>query len=327
MPFTIIQEDITSLKTDAIVNAANTQLLMGGGVCGAIFSKAGAHELQEYCDKLAPIHTGEAVITPGFRLKAKYIIHTAGPIYQEKQKDECRRLLNACYRNSLGLAEKNHCESIAFPLISAGIYGYPKEEAIAIATSSIKEFLLHSDMHVYLTIFGRDSITIQSRLQESLNRYLAENYTIDQIGAAFSSYLMKSCNQYEADELTEYGEADFSDLLKELDEPFNEALFRLIDAKGMRDVEVYKRANIDRKLFSKIRSHKNYIPKKKTILALCIALKLNLKETEDLLEKAGYALSHSSQFDVIMEYFIVHQIYDIYEINEVLFKYDQPLLG
>lgn len=324
MPFTIVQQDITEMHTDAIVNAANTRLLMGGGVCGAIFSKAGARQLQEACDRLSPIHTGEAVITPGFHLKAKYIIHTAGPVYAESKKDECRQLLKASYRNSLELAEEKKCTSIAFPLISAGIYGYPKEEALETAIETIKEFLKNSDMHVYLTIFGRETVSIQERLKDSLDRYISENYTIDEIGAVFSRSMM---NLPEAEEFMECSKASAADFDFELDESFQETLFRLIDQKNMTDVEVYKRANMDRKLFSKIRSKKNYIPKKHTILALCIALRLSLKETKDLLEKAGYALSHSNRFDIIIEYFIVHQDYDIYEINEVLFRYDQPLLG
>jgi O-acetyl-ADP-ribose deacetylase (regulator of RNase III) len=151
MPFTIIRQDITKMKVDAIVNAANTGLLRGGGVCGAIFNAAGAYELQEACDKLAPIKTGDAVVTPGFALSAKYVIHTAGPVYRDGKSGE-EAALRACYINSLKRAVENGCESVAFPLISSGIYGYPKDKALEVATGAIHGFLEGHDMEVYLAV-------------------------------------------------------------------------------------------------------------------------------------------------------------------------------
>lgn len=156
MPFTIVRQDITKMKVDAIVNAANTELLMGGGVCGAIFHAAGAGQLQEACNKLAPIKTGQAVITPGFKLPAKYIIHTAGPIYRQDDAEKCEALLRSAYRESLALAKQRQCESIAFPLISSGIYGYPKSEALKVATKTLEEFLETHDMDVYLAVFDKN---------------------------------------------------------------------------------------------------------------------------------------------------------------------------
>ena len=152
MPFRIIQNDITKMNVDAIVNAANTNLQMGGGVCGAIFKAAGANELQAVCNKLAPIKTGEAVITPGFALAAKYIIHTAGPVYRDGKHNE-EALLRAAYTNALQRATEHNCQSIAFPLISSGIYGYPKAEALKAAASAIQDFLTDHDIDVSLVVF------------------------------------------------------------------------------------------------------------------------------------------------------------------------------
>lgn len=334
MPFMIVRQDITKMKADAIVNAANTELLMGGGVCGAIFRAAGEEKLREACEKLAPIHTGGAVITPGFDLPAKYIIHAAGPVYDHRDKERCARLLFSAYTESMKLALENGCGSIAFPLISSGIYGYPKAEALQVATSAVTDFLSENDMDVYLAVFDRDAFVVSEQLMGGVDAYIDEHYInahdlgrgrlLDVEAAA----LLKADHPIMEALSKKKALADsLDDMIDHMDEPFSTALLKLIDAKGRTDVDVYKRANIDRKLFSKIRSVKGYTPKKPTILALAIALELTLDETDSLLERAGYALSHASKFDVIVEYFIVNGKYDIFEINEVLFKYDQPLLG
>lgn len=339
MPFTIVRQDITKMRVDAIVNAANTELQMGGGVCGAIFQAAGAERLQAACDKLSPIQTGGAAITPGFKLPAKYVIHAAGPVYSRWDKEQSRALLRSAYLESLKLAEKNHCESIAFPLISSGIYGYPKDEALEVARQSIGEFLQDHDMDVYLAVFDKSSFLIGETLLGRVEQYIDQHY-VDERQAGRRGLLKVEEDALEAARpfnaappaMPMAGAAampppNLSDLMKNLDEPFSDALLKLIDQKGKTDVEVYKRANLDRKLFSKIRTGKGYTPKKPTILALAVALELTLDETDDLLERAGYALSHASKFDVIVEYFIVSGQYDIFQINEVLFAYDQPLLG
>jgi len=322
MPFSIIRQDITRMKVDAIVNAANTALKMGGGVCGAIFAAAGARELQAACDKLAPIKTGEAVLTPGFNLPARYVIHAAGPVYCEDKKEESERLLRAAYINSLRLAVENKCESIAFPLISSGIYGYPKEEALKVAVAAIKDFLQEQDIDVTLVLFDKSSFIVSRRLLGEIESYIDEHY----VSARQKSRRQLLDTEKQALTLVE-APAPLDDLLDRLDESFSQMLLRLIDAKGLTDVQVYKRANLDRKLFSKIRSNKDYMPSKRTALALAVALELNLEETAELLQRAGYALSHAVIADVIVEYFIANGKYDIYEINQVLFAYDQPLLG
>lgn len=335
MPFTLARQDITKMQVDAIVNAANTELQVGGGVCGAIFHAAGARELQEACDKLAPIQTGEAAITPGFGLPAQYVIHAAGPVYSRHDPAHSRELLRSAYINSLKLATENSCRSIAFPLISSGIYGYPKDEALEVARLAIEEYLQEHNLVVYLAVFDKSSFQIGKALLGDVESYIDQHYV--------------DVHTYDRSQLLEVEEDAFreaaypgvcaaakpmaapsqglDDWMEHLDEPFSAALLKLIDQKRKTDVEVYKKANMDRKLFSKIRTGKGYTPKKPTILALAIALELTLPETDDLLERAGYALSHASKFDVIVEYFIVNRKYDIFEINEVLFAYDQPLLG
>ncbi len=358
MPFTIIRQDITKMKVDAIVNAANTNLRMGGGVCGAIFNAAGPEKLQAACDKKAPIQTGEAVITPGFALPAKYIIHTAGPVYHQWTPKESEQLLRSAYTESLKLAKKKNCESIAFPLISSGIYGYPKAEALRVATDAIRDFLDQEEMDVYLAVFDRKALEVSEDLMGRVESYIDQHYTdthqirrrpdweghfnqpmdmesmalpdaaqMESPRASKSSMGGGLFNKKIQKESGKSSSEPFDRLMDRLDEPFNEALLRTIDRKGLTDAEVYKKANIDRKLFSKIRKGNGYMPGKKTILALSIALELTLEETDDLLERAGYALSHSQKFDVIVEYFIINGQYDIFEINNVLFKYDQPLLG
>lgn len=332
MPLTIVRQNIVKIKVDAIVNAANTGLQMGGGVSGAIFHAAGERELQAACDKLAPVKVGKAAITSGFGLPAKYVIHAVGPVYHRWSRKRCRELLASAYESALKLAAENGCESIAFPLISGGTYGYPKEEALEVARQSIERFLKTFDMDVYLAVFDPSAFQIGKALLGRVESYIDEHYVKSH------TFTQNRAVEFEAEALEQTGAFSMpmpmmaaapalSELLDDLDEPFSDTLLRLIDQKGKTDVEVYKKANIDRKLFSKIRKGQGYTPKKPTILALAIALELTLSETDNLLERAGYALSHASKFDVIVEYFIVNRNYDIFEINEVLFAYDQPLLG
>ena len=339
MPFEIVRSDITKMSVDAVVNAANSALATGGGVCGAIFAAAGYDQLDRACRAIGHCDVGQAVITEGFHLPARYVIHAVGPIWRGGGQNEAA-LLRSCYISSLQLAEKNGCQSIAFPLISSGIYGYPKAEALKIAVSAIAEFLLEHEMQVYLAIFDRNAMLLSEKLHSNLKSYIDDHYVDAHL---FDRRFQMESISY-ARQLSEQDamaapmaasmpapeakpkKRSLKDLLGHLDESFSRMLLRLIDEKGMTDVEVYKRANIDRKLFSKIRKD-GYNPSKQTAIALAIALRLNLDETKDLLGKAGYSLSHSSKFDVIIEYFIEEGFYDIYEINEALFAFDQRLLG
>ena len=336
MPLEIIRHDLTKMKVDAIVNAANTELKMGGGVCGAIFQAAGVEELKQACDEKGGCPVGQAVITDGFRLPAKYIIHTPGPIWKGGSHQEATLLKNS-YQHSLELAIKHQCESVAFPLISTGIYGYPKEEALQIAITTISSFLFNHDMYVYLVVFDKASFGLSQKLYHSINEYIDEQY-VDEVETTFSRRQDRFTNEplleSEAivDDVSEkhsdiFIENSLVNLLEDLDESFSERLLRMIDEKGMTDVETYKRANIDRRLFSKIRNETDYSPKKKTVLAFAIALKLDEDQTNNLLSAAGYTLSHSSKFDVIIKFFIQQGKYNIHEINEALFAFDQTLLG
>lgn len=343
MPFQILHNDITKMNTDAIVNAANSKLLMGGGVCGAIFRAAGKDELQRECDEIKICPVGKAVITKGYNLKSKYIIHTVGPIYKDGASNE-RELLKSAYETSLKLAKDYNLKSIAFPLISSGIYGYPKEEALDIAVSTIKEFLNHNDMEIYLVVFDRKAVQLSEGLYEGIKHYIEDFYEDDDYRLRKKECGLGNEDLLELKKLEEISENEFclmessyktndfnkrslESILDNIDESFSQMLLRLIDEKGKNDVQVYKKANMDRKLFSKIRSNKSYNPKKTTALSLAIGLELSLDETKDLLSKAGYTLSPSQKFDLIVEYFIKNKNYDIFIINEALFSFEQPLLS
>lgn len=333
MPFNIIRADITKMETDAIVNAANSRLLMGGGVCGAIFNAAGAEKMQAACDKIGFCGLGEAVITKGFNLKAKYVIHTVGPIYKAGNTVQEKQLYSA-YANSLKLAKSKRIKSIAFPLISSGIFGYPKSEAITVARQAIKDFLKDNDMDIYLVVYDRDAFEISKGLFDRIKSYIAETLVLPQsYDRRIDSHSIPiERSVYESEMMFPQMTANnasrsLDDLLKNLDETFSQMLLRLIDERNLKVSEVYKKANIDRKLFSKIRKDKNYRPKKSTVLSFAIALRLSLDETKDILGKAGFALSPSSRADVIVEYFIENENYDIFEINEALFAFDEQPLG
>lgn len=330
MSLEIVRNDITKMKVDAIVNAANSLLKMGGGVCGAIFHAAGEEELQAECDEIGSCKVGDAVITGGYHLFAKHIIHAVGPIWQGGKHNE-EKLLHDCYRNALNLAKKHELESIAFPLISSGIYGYPKDQAIQVAINAISEFLMEHEMKVYLVVFDRKSFVLSEKLFSAIEKYIDDHY-VEEHTRHESSRVIEQYEYLQTHEMVsapspKTKRRSLAEVLGHLDESFSEMLLRLIDEKEMTDVETYKRANIDRKLFSKIRSTKSYNPSKATAIAFAIALKLNLDETKDLLGKAGYTLSQSNKFDVIIQYFIEDGNYDIHEMNEVLFAFEQVLLG
>lgn len=348
MPLQFVRNDITKMECDAIVNAANETLLGGGGVDGAIHRAAGPALLSE-CIQLHGCKTGCAKITKGYNLKCKYIIHTVGPVWHGGDRDE-EKLLRSCYESSLRLAKEYNCKSIAFPLISTGVYGYPVSKGLKVAIDTAVNFLMENDMLIYIVFFGKDSTAVGNNLISDLKQYIDDNYVEAHTDPDFElmrsmhiSNILDSCEIQQvpynhvpqgdrvcsaALEETEKGNAPLSDYLKNVkDESFSQMLLRKIDESGITDSECYHRANIDRKLFSKIRSNPNYRPAKPTVLAFCIALHLSLNETREMLMKAGYALSHSSVFDIVVEYFIINNIYDIYQINEALFELDQKLLG
>lgn len=344
MPLQIIRQDITKMKVDAIVNTTNAKMVGYSGVDLAVHEGAGPL-LDEECQRIAPLGLGTAKITKGYNLDAKYIIHTSGPIWRGGLIGESI-ILKSCYIESLKLALKYNCSSVAFPLISSGVYGYPKDKVLKFAIEVITEFLFEHEIMVYLCVFDRTSYEFSKKLFTEISEIIDDKYVeehdedcIAELEAFDEEPLserlapkMSPCVPViSKDTYSTVGSAKSKSLreyMEEMDKPFAYKLFDLIDERGMSDVECYKKANVDKKTFSKIKCNpKTYKPSKQTAVAFAIALKLNLEETQDLLASAGLTLSRSFTFDKIIRYFIQKEIYDIFEINEALFEFDQILLG
>lgn len=338
MPFLMIRNDITKVHADAIVNPSNTELMEGSGTSRGIYQAAGEAELIEACRKIGGCAIGEAVITPAFRLPAKYIIHAAGTVWTDGTHGESD-ILYRTYWNSMKLAAAYHLESIAFPLLSSGNYGYPKDEALKVAVHAISDFLMEEEMRVYLVLYDRNALAVSRKLFASVEEYIDDHYVEekDEEYPYRASFFEDRTGRFEV-----YGSPVFSPqqqpegfaparslerLVNFQNETFSQMLLRLIDERGLKDAYVYKKANVDRRHFSKIRNDVNYAPNKKTVIAFAIALELSMDETKDLLMRAGFAFSCCSKSDVIICYFIENGMYDIFEINEMLFAYGQPVLG
>ena len=337
------------MTVDAIVNTTNEEMVGYSGVDYAVHKGAGPM-LDIECAAIAPLGLGTAKITKGYNLDAKYIIHTSGPIWQGGLVGESI-ILKSCYIESLKLAVANGCKSVAFPLISSGTYGYPKDQVLRFATKVITEFLYDHELMVYLCIFDRTSYEFSKTLFSEISEIIDDSddkyealCDCDDFG--FSDYpVLESrilCDEAVFEERTctapsmakdshPYGSArdkTLAEYMKQMDKPFAYKLFDLIDERGMTDVECYKKANVDKKTFSKIKCNPDtYKPSKQTAVAFAIALNLNFDETQDLLASAGLTLSRSFKFDKIIRYFIQKEIYDIFLINEALFEFDQVLLG
>lgn len=339
MPLKIVRNDITKMELDAIVSATDPALSGSGGADGSIQRAAGHRFLLK---RLGALRPGEAKITRAGGLPCKYLIYTVGPVWQGGDRGEAE-LLASCYRKCLELAKRKGCKSLAFPLISSGSFGCPKDLALHTAVSAISSFLLNSEMEVYLVVYDRQAYRLSSKLFADIKSYIDDNYVQEQSalwarrGLPMNRAMPAAERGLESQELS--GEPEdlaplmasrgpsLEELLGRLDESFSQMLLRKIDEAGMSDAQCYKKANIDRKLFSKIRSDINYRPSKPTAIALAVALELPLPEMKELLEKAGFALSHSSKFDIVVEYFVSRGNYNIFEINEALFAFDQRLLG
>ncbi len=351
MPFEIIRGDITEIKADAIVNAANPDPVIGSGVDAGIHKKAGP-KLLKARKKIGPIAVGQAAVTAAFDLDAKFVIHAVGPVWEGGRFGE-EALLRQCYDNALALAAKKRCRSVAFPLLSAGNYGFPKAVALQIAVNAFSAFLMEHEMRIVLVVFDRDAFALSEKLFQSVQSYIDEHYIRQKLqeeySVADSSNVSRAIRErrqrrrleaqvFRSEPLEEdtflpmaapaaAAPASLDEMLQETDAGFSETLLKLIDRAGKKDAEIYKKANIDRKLFSKIRSNPAYKPSKATALAFAVALELDLEETRDFIGRAGYALSHSSKFDIIVEYFILRKNYNVMELNETLFAFDQPLIG
>lgn len=333
MPLHIIRQDIIRLECDAIVNATNNSLLGDGGVDGTIHKIAGDKLLEE-CKMLGGCDTGDAKITKGYNLPCKYVIHTVGPVWQGGEFGE-KELLESCYKKALTLAKENNCETVAFPLISSGIYGYPKEKALSVAVATISEFLFDNEMTVYIVVFDKESYQISEELFDDVQEYIDDNY-VDK-NADYCAYnrrrrIRSECN-FDVGAFPLEGKAlmpsgmSLEDMLSKIDDNFSVTLLKLIDVKGITDVECYKKANVSKQTWYKIMNERGYKPSKNTVICFAIALELSLEETKHLLSTVGFTLSKSSKFDIIIEYFLLNEEYNIFTINETLFKFDQVCLG
>lgn len=344
MPLVLTRDDVSRVDAEAVVNAANEHLSVGGGVCGAIFEAAGRRELESACKQLGGCPTGSAVVTPGFGLKARWIIHAVGPIWRGGSWGE-DALLRSAYRSALERASELGVRSVALPLISTGIFGFPIDRALAIATSEISAFLDRvQDVEVRLVVFDRAAFAACLADYGEVAACVDEEYVDarrghDRMGDLRLS--MPACGAA-ADVISGdaapggscFGSArpiaderELKDLLVHLDTSFSQAVLSLIDERGLTDAAVYKKANLSRQVFSKLRKDDGYRPAKPTAVALAIALELDMDQTRELLQRAGYALSTASTFDAIVRYYIERHSYDIVAINQMLFAFDQPLLG
>ena len=341
MPLQIIRQDITKMRADAIVNTTNEEMIGYSGVDLAIHTIAGA-ELDAECAKLAPLGLGQAKISGAYGLPCKYVIHTSGPVWRGGLVGESI-ILRSCYIESLKLAVKSGCRSIAFPLISSGVYGYPKDQVLKFAIQTITEFLFDHELTVYLCVFDKESYSFSQKLFSDIQEFINDEYVDEHdedFNEAFDGIIdempMAKCIQAPmcADAMMPHKRETSSaagkslrEYMKQMDRSFQEMLFDLIDESGMTDVECYKKANVDKRTFSKIKSNKDYKPSKQTVIAFAISLQLDMDTTQELLATAGFTLSRSKVFDKIIRYFIHNGNYDIFEINEALFEFDQQLLG
>ena len=335
MPFTIIRNDITKVEADAVVNTANPKPIYGSGTDRAIYRAAGEEQLLRARKKIGEIKPGEARETEAFGLRADYIIHTVGPSWSGGQFGE-RDVLRSCYENTLKLADQLKCRSIAFPLISTGAYGFPKSEALNIALSEIGKFLLIHDMEIILVVFDKDSLILSESMIGEIDRFIDDSSVDALRKSEYDRRRLDDIRRYRSGAETSQNLSgtsdafiaalDLEDYISRAGMSFRDKLFELIDRSGMTDVEVYKKANIDRKVFSSIKCKKDYKPKKTTAVAFAIALELDIHQLYDLLSRAGFTLDPSNRFDRIIEYYVRKRNYNIYEINCALFDHDLPLL-
>ena len=344
MPFEIVRNDIANMYVDAIVNTANPKPVIGQGVDSRLHEKAGPGLLNAR-KAIGCIDVGNAAVTPAFGLDANIVIHTVGPVWMGGKYGE-EQLLRSCYDRSLMLATEHNCQSIAFPLISSGNYGFPKDKALQIAIGAFSSFLLEHEMQIYLVVFDRHAYKLSEKLFQGIASYIDQHYVDAQAKAVYGApermrrnnverrrqkaVWESSCTEERVPSLPmpcSTGYVSLDDFLKKKDAGFTETLLGLIEKSGMKNSAVYKKANISKQHFSKIINDPNAKPSKQTAIALALALELDLRDTRDLIGRAGYALTNSSTFDLIIQYFIEKKQYNVIEINIALYEFDQSLLG
>ena len=390
MPFQIVRNDITKMNVDAIVNTANPMPGYGPGIDTAVYEAAGVDKLLEKRKEIGNIEPGHSVITNGYDLPAKYIIHTVGTSWKDGNSGE-EEVLRSCYRTVFDLTVENNIESLAIPLLASGSYGFPKGIALRIALSEIEAFMAGHDLELFLVVFDEKSFSLSSELYGDIDEYINDNYVEEKkkeeyppdyrpgsdrrrmassmdmaptmsmaqsmlgSGSTFHAAGMaspmsqkkseKKSRKFFADKKAEAvcdfavleeevclakaapDERSLDDVIKNIDKTFMELVFSFADERGISDVELQKKANLDRKAFSKLKCGTTKNPSKSTALALSVALKLSLDDTKDLLSRAGLALSPCSKQDLIVQYFIEREAYDIFEINIALFEHGEQILG
>ena len=315
MPFTIIKDDITNIEVDAIVNSTSSTGEIPGGAEASIFEESGP-DLHQARLEIGTLEVTQAMLTKGYNLLSKYVIHVLGPKYENESDDLLQ--LKDTYDNVLQVARSAKCRSIAFPLISTGFFGYPKKTALKVAEDVIMDFLSKEEMDIYLVVYDDESYLSSLELYNDVSEYIDDNLI-------YEKELRTSDAYYSFDSLEEVEKLE--NRLTNIDEGFSNTLMKLVEDSKEKSFAIYTRANVDKKLFSKIKNNRDYHPSKNVAVAFAIALRLNLEETKDFIERAGYTLSKSMVFDVIIEYCITHNIYDIFTINEILYDKDQALLG
>ena len=353
MPYSIVHQDLTRIETDAVVISANEHLVIDGGVGLALAEEAGASELRAACEKIGFCATGSAVATPAFNLGAKVIIHAVGPVWQGGTAHEAETLART-YKSAFECALENSCESVAVPLISSGAFGYPAKLALDVAVEAIRSFLETHDIEIILAVYDYEAVRAAAAFYDDVICYLDDELSPVQRSARFDPYTgeplygaaslqemrmgsvcmdaaMPARASFAAEEMqfdASVPEPDsLESWLEQIDEPLSVVLLKLIDERGLTDAQIYNRANISRQVFNKIKNQPNYHPGKSTVLSLCVALELDLPETEEVLSRAGFALNPSEKFDLVVKFFILRGVYDHFEINKTLFALDLPLLG
>ncbi len=350
MSFHVIRNDITKVKADAIVNTANPAATYGCGVDSAIYHAAGVDELLAEREKIGPIARGEVAVTPAFKLKAKYIIHTVGPVWFDGTHDE-EAVLTRCYEKSIKAAEELGCASIAFPLISTGVYGFPKDKGLQIAFNALQSYAMHHTMEIFLVIYDTEAYEISLQVFKDIENYIEANYEPEYErpgrwrrrgrraeAPAFRAESISSIrdNAFEARPMMKPSMSSFESAEKASAKPvipeledaqtFQEKFFEYLDKTGLSDPEFYKKLNLSKQMFSKVRSNANYQPTKNTAIIFCLGLELDLEQATDLLARAGFALSPSNRLDLFVKSCFIYKMYDLNWIDLYLAKEGYPML-